>query len=92
MEGLGIPNYTRGDGISINMEMPATGGRHRQTNSYGARPDLMIKPRDMLAHDIRDARRIYQNDNCYTSQIRSALQQVITSNKAQHPSTFGKKP
>jgi len=26
MEGIGVPGYTRGDGVSINMEMPPTGG------------------------------------------------------------------
>ncbi|MEF9439355.1 RHS repeat-associated core domain-containing protein [Burkholderia sp. 1B3(2022)] len=90
MEGIAVPGYTRGDGVSINMEMPPTGGRHRQTSSYGTTPDLTMAPRDMLAQDIRDARRIYQRQNCYTSKVRAGLQKVIAQNKAQYPSTFGK--
>ncbi|MCC4104746.1 hypothetical protein [Serratia ureilytica] len=64
--------------------------RHRQTSSYEASPDLTITPQDMLAQDIRDARRIYQRQNCYTSKVCAGLQQVIAQNKAQYPSTFGK--
>jgi hypothetical protein len=65
MEGIGVPGYTRGDGVSINMEMPPAGGRHRQTSSCGTSPDLKMTPRDMLVQEIRDARRIYKGQLLY---------------------------
>jgi RHS repeat-associated protein len=85
--------YTHGTGITMNMEQPDTGGRHRQTRSYGRGgkgTDLTETPRQALARDIRDARRIYQKDDCYTTGIRQGLQDVIAQNKAAFPDCFKK--
>ena len=89
-ENYGVPkNY----GVSMNMEQPSpgAGGRHRITRSYGNGSDLTETPRDTLARDIMDARRIYQNDGLYTPEIRGSLQDVIDTNKRLFPEIF-KKP
>jgi hypothetical protein len=87
-----VPGYTRNEGIAINMEQPTpgTGGRHRRTASYGTSPDLSLTPRQALAREIRDAKRIYQADGLYTPEIRRALARVITKNKAKWPEAFEK--
>ncbi len=85
------------DGISMWVEEPnpGTGGRHRQTRTYGRRGasnTLVIElPRVSLARDIQDMRLIYQNDGVYTSEIRAALQKVIQENKITHAPLFDKK-
>ncbi|MFC9538999.1 RHS repeat-associated core domain-containing protein [Lysinibacillus sp. NPDC056959] len=71
------------NGVTMNMEQPSpgVGGRHRATATYGERKKspfnqtyLSLSPRDALAHDIRDARRIYQEGGKYTPEIRRGLQ------------------
>jgi hypothetical protein len=47
-------------------------------------------PRDALAQDIRDARRIYKEQGLYNEEIRTGLQEVIKQNKAQYPTLFKK--
>jgi hypothetical protein len=86
------------DGVSMNMEHPhpGTGGRHRQTETYGLTGEklqdyLNLEPRDVLARDIWDARRIYKNDGLYTPEIRSSLKEVIKRNKTSYPQYFNKK-
>jgi RHS repeat-associated protein len=85
-----VPGYTRNEGIAMNMEQPTpgTGGRHRRTASYGSPPDLSLTPRQALARDIMDARRIYQADGLYDSRMRQALAEVIAQNKAKWPHAF----
>ena len=90
MKGRNAPGYTRDEGVSMNMDQPQTGGRHRQTSTYGRSPDLTLSPRDALARDIQDARRIYQRDNLYTPEIRRSLQEVIRQNKAKYGDFFDK--
>lgn len=82
----------RNNSISMNMEQPSpgVGGRHRMTRSYGNGSDLTESARDTLARDIMDARRIYQNDGLYTSEIRRSLQEVIDMNKRIFPEIFKK--
>lgn len=92
MKGKNAKGYTRDEGISINMEQPRVGGRHRQTSSYGRSPDLSLSPRDALAKDIRDARRIYQKDGLYTPEIRKALKDVVKQNKQKWKPFFDKPP
>ena len=89
-----FPGYNRNGGVSMNMEQPhpGTGGRHRRTSSYGTSPDLSVNPRDALARDIRDARRIYQEDGLYSPQVRSSLREVIRQNRAVWPQQFGRPP
>ncbi|GAC40801.1 NAD+--asparagine ADP-ribosyltransferase, partial [Paenibacillus popilliae ATCC 14706] len=87
----------RNDGISMNMEQPhpGTGGRHRDTYTYGLSGKkldgyLNLNYRDALANDIMDARRIYMRDGLYTPEIRQGLQNTIQMNKDVYPNLFGK--
>jgi filamentous hemagglutinin len=88
-----VPGYTRNEGIAINMDHPhpGTGGRHRQTESYGKAPNLDLSPRQVLAREVWDARSIYRQDGLYTQDIKRSLQQVIEQNKASWPGIFNKK-
>jgi len=99
MKTNGGNTYTRNDGISMNMEQPhpGRGGRHRDTATYNNNMTkaekeayLNSNPRDALAHDIRDARRIYREQGLYDDNIRGSLQEVIRQNKEQYPDIFGK--
>lgn len=88
----------KNDGISMNMEQPATGGRHRLTDTYGRNmTDLEkaeyygLNPRDALAHDIMNARKIYMEQGKYTPEIRQGLQDVIQRNKIDFPSLYTKR-
>jgi hypothetical protein len=85
-------NVPKNNEVSMNMEqpVPGSGGRHRMTRSYGNGSDLTEAPRDALARDIMDARRIYQNDGLYTPSIRQYLQNVIDMNKRIFPEIFNK--
>lgn len=74
----------RNNGISMNMEQPhpGTGGRHRETYTYGLsgqklKDYLNLSNRDALAHDIWDARKIYIKDGLYNSEIRQGLKSVM---------------
>jgi len=82
----------KGDGIAINMEQPypGVGGRHRKTFTYGTTADLNMSPREALAAGVWDARRIYQQDGLYGTQIRSSLQDLIKQNKNTFPDIFRK--
>jgi RHS repeat-associated protein len=85
-------NVPKNNGVSMNMEqpVPGSGGRHRMTRSYGNGSDLTEAPRDALARDIMDARKVYQNDGLYTPSIRRSLQEVIEMNKRLFPEIFRK--
>jgi uncharacterized Zn-binding protein involved in type VI secretion len=87
-----VPGYTRDTGISIMMEqpMPGTGGRHRKTQSYGNPPDLSLSPRQMMARELLDARRIYKQEGLYTPEIKKGLLQVLAQNKKAWPGSFSK--
>ena len=92
----GPPGYTKKAGICMNMEQPfpGSGGRHRSTASYGYDPDreayMRMSPRDALARDIRDARRVNQNDGTYTPEIRQGAQETIQKSKQAWPGFFDK--
>lgn len=75
-----VPGYTRGRGIAMMMEAPAVGGRHRATASYGKSPDISLAPRQALAREIWDVRRVYLNQGLYTPGIRQSLLGVIRQN------------
>ncbi len=85
---------SKGEGFSINMEHthPGSGGRHRQTFTYGSQADVGLSPRDALGRGVRDARSIYQQDGLYDAYIRQQLQELIRLNKQAHPELFLKKP
>ena len=89
----------RNDGLCINMEMPVPGsdGRHRQTDTYGnnmteAEKDFYysLSPRDALAYDINNLKKIYKNDGLYDV-MRPKLIQYIRTAKATNPELFKKK-
>ena len=85
-----VSGYTRNQGISINMEQPRIGGRHRSTSSYGRSPDLSLTARDALAREVWDARRVFKADNLYTPEIRRSLLNIIEQNKTAWGSVFEK--
>ncbi|MEF2294069.1 type VII secretion protein, partial [Virgibacillus dokdonensis] len=87
----------RNNGVSMNMEQPhpGSGGRHRETYTYGLSGEkldeyLDLSHRNALAHDIFDARRIYLKDQLYTHEIRKGLKSVIRKNKELYPDLFKK--
>jgi len=87
----------RNDGVSMNMEQPhpGTGGRHRETYTYGLSGEksqayLNLSFREALSHDILDARKIYIKDGLYTVEIREGLREVIKRNKELYPHLFDK--
>ena len=83
---------SKGDGISINMEHshPGSGGRHRETFTYGTRADDALSPRDALARGVLDTKRIYEAHGLYGPEIRRALQELILRNKEANPGLFDK--
>ena len=99
MKNNNIEGYNRNEGLSMNMEQPhpGTGGRHRRTSTYD---NQMTKaeqraywdknPRDALAHDIEDLRKIYKEDGLYDKEIRDKLQEYIKQMKENHPDLFNK--
>jgi filamentous hemagglutinin len=89
MEQHGV---SRNDGIAINMEqpVPGTGGRHRETFTYGTTADAKMAPREALAAGVNDARKIYQKDGLYEPKIREGLQELIKKNKDGYPEIFAK--
>ncbi len=86
---------SRNDGISIYMEQPATGGRHRKTKTYGGHmtPDqreayYQMSPAEALKHDVDDARNVYREQGLLTPAVEDSLQEVIRQNKATFPHLF----
>lgn len=87
-----VPGYTTDKGLCIMMEHPhpGQGGRHRKTSSFGVSPDLEPSCRQVLAREIRDARKIYQAEGLYTPEIQSSLRTLIAQNKTAWPGIFDK--
>jgi hypothetical protein len=82
----------RKDGVAMDMEQPSpgTGGRHRRTRTYGRKADINETPREALARDIKDSRKIYKEDGVYTPEINKSHQEVIQKNKELYPELFKK--
>jgi hypothetical protein len=85
MEKHGIK---KGDGIAMNMKKED----HALTRTHGNRSNAQsnLEPRDELAADIRDVRKIYQKKKSYTPEIRKGLRRVIKENEKEFPHLFGK--
>lgn len=92
-------NVKYDDGVAMNMEHPhpGNGGRHRETSTYDNKMTKAEQqaywdksPREALAHDIRDARKIYQEQGLYTDKIKEGLLEVIKQNKTRYPDLFKK--
>ncbi|MGB3783710.1 T7SS effector LXG polymorphic toxin [Priestia megaterium] len=71
----------------LEQPHPGTGGRHRRTFTYGlskhTRPEdynlyMSLKPRDALAFDINDLRRILKEDDLYNQMSRRQLRGYIS--------------
>ncbi|MGP6148734.1 hypothetical protein [Priestia flexa] len=76
------------ESYAINLEHPhpGRGGRHRRTFTYGlssrTRPEdfklyMSLEPRDALAFDINDLRRILKEDDLYNKDSRSKIKEYI---------------
>ena len=88
---------TMNDRICINMEQPSPGkgGRHRLTKTYGRNMANIEKsvyynldPRDVLAFDIKNLRKIYIEQGLYTPEVRKGLMDAIKLNKELYPELF----
>ena len=97
-EYMSKKGVTKNDGLCMNMEMPVpgSGGRHRLTDTYGGNMTeaekafyYSLSPRDALAYDINNLRKIYQNDGLY-DKIRPQLIQYIKKSKSTYPELFDK--
>ncbi|MDR0740695.1 MAG: hypothetical protein LBF34_03230 [Puniceicoccales bacterium] len=77
-----------GDGIAMNMRRED----HALTRTHGNRSNARsnLKPRDELAADVRDVRKICQDKGRYTPGIRKGLQGVIKKNEEKFPHLYGK--
>ena len=64
----------------MEQPVPGSGGRHRDTFTYGTRADSGMSSRDALAAGVWDARRIYQQQGLYDSFVRGQLQELIRQN------------
>ena len=69
---------------------PGSGGRHRQTFTYGSKAGEALSSRDAIGRGVRDTKRIYEEAGLYGPEIRKALQDLIRQNKEAFPWLFGK--
>jgi filamentous hemagglutinin len=88
---------SKNNGISMNMEQLVKGGRHRLTDTYGRNMTdaekayyYSLSPRDVLAYDIMDVRKIYIQQGKYTPEIRQGLLDVIKRNISDNSNLFNK--
>ena len=67
-------------------------GRHQQTRTFGGKSKVesRLNPRDELAADIHDIRRIYQKQGVYDAKIREGLSYVVKENLESFPEIFKK--
>ncbi|MFT8352780.1 RHS repeat-associated core domain-containing protein, partial [Clostridium saccharoperbutylacetonicum] len=90
-ENFGVP-FRNSYAMNLEHIFPGQGGRHKRTFTYGLsesnRPiDYKLynslSPRDALAFDINDARRILKEDGIYDSNAKKKLMQYIKDAKQQ---------
>lgn len=74
----------------IEHPVPGSGGRHRQTLSYGKSPDLSLLPRQVLAKEIADLRALYQKQSVYTIAIKKSLRSLVNLNQSTWVNLFNK--
>ena len=74
----------------MNVEAPRVSGRHARTETFGRTAFLDETPRDALARDIWDLRRIYRQDGVYGIQVRAALRDYIRLSQQTFPQLFNK--
>jgi len=72
--------------MNLEQPFPGVGGRHRRTFTYGLSANTRprdyelynaLKPRDAMAFDIRDAKRVLIEDGVYVSNARKSLMKYI---------------
>lgn len=78
----------KGDGVAMEMQPE----RHSQTRTYGNKDPALLQetPREALGRDIKDARKVYQENGVYGPKVREALQEVIKQNKDNNPNLYKK--
>ena len=68
--------------------------RHTQTRTYGNKnkdPELLKEtPREALGRDIKDVKKVYQENGQYNANVRESLQEVAKKNKEQFPDLYKK--
>ena len=66
--------------------------KHQQTRTFGGKSKVesRLNPRDELAADIHDIRRIYQKQGVYDAKIREGLSYVVKENLESFPEIFKK--
>ena len=80
----------RKEGIAMNMEHPrGAGGRHRRTRTYG-KGYATKDPVKELREDIRDVRKIYEDDGLDGPKIEAGLKKVRQLNRKRFPKLFEK--
>lgn len=85
IESKGIP---RDQGVAMEMQP----SRHMQTRTYGNNAVGMLNetPRQALGRDIKDAKKVYEQNGVYNPKVRKSLQQVVTENKKNYPNLYNK--
>lgn len=90
-EAMGFGDTSKG--IAINMwQVNNRVGRHPLTRTFAGKNNaaalLLETPRQALARDIVDVRKIYREAGLYGPEVRQALQEVISRNKTLHYDAF----
>jgi hypothetical protein len=85
LKGKNVPS---GDGVAMEMQPQ----RHTQTRTYGAKNKQLLdeSPRDALARDVKDAKKVYNDNGLYDEKVRKSLQEVVRSNKTLFPEVYKK--
>ncbi len=92
-------NISRNDSYAMNLEQPSpgSGGRHRRTFSYGRMANeikeryFKLNPRDILAFDLNDAKRILKEDGLWNNEARKAFSDYIKTYEEIYPEIFTKR-
>ena len=99
MKRNALDPWSLNEGWAMNMYDPGPKyiGRHTRTTTFSTRLTRIphyanLSPRDALAYDVREVRRIYMEDGLYGPEVRKRLQEVIKGNKTDFPLTFAKPP
>ena len=97
MKRRGGSKYSRDEGVSVNVEQPhpGTGGRHRQTKTYGGNMTkaereayYKMSPAEAMEHDIEDLRKVYEKEGISSDKEDKALNEVRRLNREKYPDIF----
>ena len=92
-------DISRNDSYAMNLEQPSpgSGGRHRRTFSYGRMTKevkecyFKLNPRDILAFDLNDVKRILKEDGLWNNEARKAFSDYIKVYEEAYPEIFKKR-